>query len=825
MLPPVALVDVQMAGVADAVPIRADTPLPSGPGAEGRPGDWLLVNARARFVVGGEDRADPSPLYAGALLDAALHGQEDYVRVLAPHVGTGPAPSVVCEEVRALGPDTQHGAATVMAMGHWARDDAVIVRTLYRLEPDSPAIEIITSLENLGPRTLREVDLCDVVYHGRTERFVEGVGWHPSGRSGQANCFCFFADRLAWGLFAAAAMPMHTTNRDGWSRLTYCQHTVPPGEVRTYRRRLLAAVGGPEQIGREVLALTRPPTGEVRVHVEERGTGAPVAGASVVFESPPGRPATIAFSDQRGDLQAAVRAGSCRVTCRAQGRDPFQCRFAVRRGSQSALTVRMCRPARLRVRVREAAGRRSTPTSARLTLAQAAAGAPPLPEAPFYSRFEPGTILLVPRSGELEVPLPPAPGQETGTYIAVASKGPLYDTAAALATVEAGRTATVELTLRRVIDPGDYVAVDFGQRMGASPDSALTPAERALLNDCEGLDGAVVVGRAVAAASAPAARPEGPPVLAALEGSTPHTGRFTLIMLPEDAAMVTEPLPPRGEWGEDAEQVFGTMRRYFPRSLIQVDAPMHEHTGYFRLTGFRPGAVPRLPFCERFDALRVLAGSARGEAAEVLQCWFELLGRGRRIFVTGGSDSASVRDARMMAGRTYVYCPAWDVRPSRVELVAAVRALAERPNAFVTNGPFLKLAVEGLPPGSVVTAREGAVRMHLRVEAAPWVDVQRVKVLRNGVPVEVLKVGEAVRRIRLLVRGPRRGRRRHGAALLRRARDRGLSVRRVQSLLGGRGRGRGGDADALSRAAFAIPPVVRRIATRTRSRAEGAPIA
>ena len=81
-------VDLRMVGLAEAVLIRQDTPLVTGPGAEGRPGDWLLVNACARFVVGGEGRVEPSPLYAGALLDAALHGEEDYLRALAPHAGS-----------------------------------------------------------------------------------------------------------------------------------------------------------------------------------------------------------------------------------------------------------------------------------------------------------------------------------------------------------------------------------------------------------------------------------------------------------------------------------------------------------------------------------------------------------------------------------------------------------------------------------------------------------------------------------------------------------------------------------------------------------------
>ena len=94
-----------------------------------------------------------------------------------------------------------------------------------------------------------------------------------------------------------------------------------------------------------------------------------------------------------------------------------------------------------------------------------------------------------------------------------------------------------------------------------------------------------------------------------------------------------------------------------------------------------------------------------------------------------------------MCIRDSIHCPRAGERVGRAELVRAVEALAERPNAFVTNGPFLKVTVGGMPPGAVVDASEGKVRMHIRAEAPLWVALKTVKVLRGGTPVQAFEVG------------------------------------------------------------------------------------
>jgi len=51
--------------------------------------------------------------------------------------------------------------------------------------------------------------------------------------------------------------------------------------------------------------------------------------------------------------------------------------------------------------------------------------------------------------------------------------------------------------------------------------------------------------------------------------------------------------------------------------------------------------------------------------------------------------------------------------------------------AFVTSGPLLDLQIDEARPGATLTSR-GAVKAHLRVRAAPWVDVTSVEVIAGG---------------------------------------------------------------------------------------------
>ena len=120
------------------------------------------------------------------------------------------------------------------------------VRTLYRLPPDSHALEVLTTVRNDGDSMLSLFGLRDMLYHGRTERYVPGLGFWPAGRRGGSRWLAFFWQGLVWGVIAGPADRIDGTYRPGCCELAYGTADIPPGKERSYRRFVKADVGGPD---------------------------------------------------------------------------------------------------------------------------------------------------------------------------------------------------------------------------------------------------------------------------------------------------------------------------------------------------------------------------------------------------------------------------------------------------------------------------------------------------------------------------------------------------------------------------------------------------
>lgn len=111
---------------------------------------------------------------------------------------------------------------------------------------------------------------------------------------------------------------------------------------------------------------------------------------------------------------------------------------------------------------------------------------------------------------------------------------------------------------------------------------------------------------------------------------------------------------------------------------------------------------------------------------DVIPDWYALLNCGYRVPLVGGSgkDSngqalGSMRTyARLLPGEEFTY-RTW------IEAVRAGRT-------FVTNGPLLRLAVQGQDPGSVIELAEGGQRVEVTAEADSVVPFDQLEVLFNG---------------------------------------------------------------------------------------------
>lgn len=111
--------------------------------------------------------------------------------------------------------------------------------------------------------------------------------------------------------------------------------------------------------------------------------------------------------------------------------------------------------------------------------------------------------------------------------------------------------------------------------------------------------------------------------------------------------------------------------------------------------------------------------------------WFTLLSQGRRFTGMGNSDSHGPSGEAGLP-RTYLNIGESANGSMRGMSVPAAMAAIHEGKAVVTNGPFFEVWVNGKPIGSDVVAADGTIDVRVKVQAASWVDVKRVVLLRGG---------------------------------------------------------------------------------------------
>jgi len=714
--------------------------LPPGPGAEGRLGDLLMENAFVRFVVAAADHVGPGRL-GGNVIDAAVQGGEDRMRLLTPLLGAEAKTQPVYEDVHVETAGGQDTPAIVVSTGHLTGNPAVKVVTTYTLPPDSPSLEIATRVENGTGSMLALFSLGDVLYNGRTLRFVPGTALLPEGRKSLSKWMSFFWQDRVWGIICAPPGAMDAVHDAGSTELRYATVDIPSGESRAYRRFLMAAAGGPDKVWESAC----PTLEEVRSHlafeVREQGTGEPVAGAQIIVLPDDKSPTVLLVTDSLGRAELSLAAGRYSVTVAAPGRPVLGPVTVACVAQQShSLSMSFAPRAEAIVRVKARSGGYVAPTDARISCYRAGEVIMPFPPATaFPMPGESGVELADALSGG-RVPLTTFTARLPGSCVLGIAHGPLFESPALSAAAEPGRTVELAPTLEQSVEPGEYVSVDFRQHTDASLDCALTLAERALSDACEGLDGAIVSDPVFRTVLVGLPRQAEccliPGFRLALEG----VGSFSLYPIeargghPPDLWAIAKP-------GRPAAEVLKEIRQRLPGAIIQVDSPLDERSGYFALSGFKPGARP-LGLAD-FDAIEILSGRDVSGAKRLLPYWFSLLNDGRRILATGGSGSRAIAWETAGIARTFVRCRRTGSPMTPGGLAAAVTRLKDAADAFVTNGPFISATLNGKPIGSLQTVRGGKVRMQLRVYGPLWMDVSKVTVYRNGKAVQELLLPEA----------------------------------------------------------------------------------
>jgi hypothetical protein len=335
--------------------------------------------------------------------------------------------------------------------------------------------------------------------------------------------------------------------------------------------------------------------------------------------------------------------------------------------------------------------------------------------------------------GDITTPLP------SGRYRVAATKGIEWSIDAKVVDVTAGRVTEVQLAPRHVVPTPGVLSCDLHVHARPSFDTPVAPEDRVLSLVAAGVDFAVptehnLVGDYSSALQTLELSSE----LLSVPGVEVTTygkgfGHFGVFPWPP-----SRPVPPFKHTTMGA--IFRSVRAGDPARYFQVNHPrLPKGIGYFANIGLGDEG-PRSQLRNRidFDGIEVYNGydSEKPDRVDaVLHDYWTLLDFGWRFTATGSSDSHRIQFHWAGYPRTMVTVdpsatPESDSKP--VDPLAVV-ANIKKGHAVVTSGPTLELSIGGAAPGDEVVTADEPLHGHLRVRAAPWVDVTRVEVVAGQI--------------------------------------------------------------------------------------------
>ena len=349
----------------------------------------------------------------------------------------------------------------------------------------------------------------------------------------------------------------------------------------------------------------------------------------------------------------------------------------------------------------------------------------------------------------------PLPG---GKYRVGATKGIEWSIDAKTIEITAGRTVELQLSPRHVVPTPNMVGCDLHVHSRPSFDSPVSVEDRVMSLVSAGVDFAVptehnVVGDYSSAIETLGMHHEILSVTG-VEVTTFSRGVGHFGVFPYPTSQVVPPFR-----GVPPGMVFDKARigDFKHERIVQVHHPrLPKGIGYFNIVGLvSKGSKPVIRGRMDFDTLEVYNGydlETPARVDEVLRDYWALLNAGYHHGATGSSDAHRIQFHWAGYPRTMAWVDgAPDKGIDRID-VAAVVAAVKRGHATVTSGPIIELELGGLRPGDDLSTQDDPIRGHLRVHAAPWIDVSSIQVVVGGRVVQTFNVAS-----RPTVTGPEAG--------------------------------------------------------------------
>lgn len=738
--------------------------LPGGAKAEGKPGDYVLRNREATFVIASPRMTSGYSRYGGRLLDAVVNEPGHDEDMLGETFFATVVDNVLFN-IRVLRAERAEivsagGKGKPAHLRVYAVDDrfpivdttlriptspqGVAVTIDYILPPDSPTLQIHLTLKNTGKQErtlllfwgqiLGDGLVTLLPPWGSAGYAMQVAGGQPllglvQNLQGTFPLVCALGSRVSYAFFnqreefqqmlQAEQIFLYTANRplrvpaEGTAEVRLAV-TVGAGEMDSLWRELRKwrPTGRPLQIL----------SGQVTDH-----TGKPVEGARVYLLRQAGDQQqflSMVQTDDEGRWTAQVPQGQYRGVIFAEGFSPAEVVL------QQNTSVKLDGPATLRLSVRDE-NRRFVPCAVvfeRLSSALSKAERARFGEEGDYGRFERVYYSL---SGNESLPVEP------GRYRVTMTRGFEYEVAQQEIELQAGRPVTLQATLTRSVRLPGYLSGDFHVHALPSPDSNDPLADKVKAYVAMGVQILTATDHDVLTDYQPVIRSLGMQRwITSVVGCeiSPNFGLGHFNAYPQRY----DPSKPNNgaiSWYDlSAAQIFASARQNNDGdTIVQVNHPRGSGAAYFSWIGLDPqaGTIARPnEFSPDFDAVEVFNGTDVNQLLQVLADWFYFLNRGSRYIAIANTDSHHAYRLEPGYPRTYLYLG--HDSPQRVTPQSVVQAIRTG-RVTLCGGPVVTMdASGGYTLGDTIPSSDGTVQVRVHVQSASWVRVSRLKLYVNG---------------------------------------------------------------------------------------------
>lgn len=564
---------------ARASVVTSQSECPTGPLAHCRPGDFLLANTDARFVVQGDLTRDLhfTGTYGGNLIDAEIvvggvpQGRDNFFEI-QPMVSIEQAIHATSVEivndgqdgtpaiVRACGPDdllddinpssqvAQLGG--IFPVGIDDIDFNVIGCTEYTLAPQTRAVEMVTTVENMDPDPIDLFSGDFLNGSGELEQYTPIATQSPAGlirRAGVGEMLANFgirafslygfkdAEGVDYGVVLAqppeVPVPSSSFTTSGVSFILH-GNTIPQvllggssnfqapanGSV-SFRRWFQVGDGSGANAIETMVDVIGMSNGTLSGCVREAVTNAPIVGARVaardIVTSPPAQARDLVRShwvtDANGCYSGRIPTGTYQVAAgkrgylyEGSGTTPVLHPVTITAGGSVVQDIVLPQTGRLRVEVTDHA---NAPVPGRVGVV----GFDPSPEVNLVSTVissnDTRTQVFYDLTGE-NVPTgltrteyTDAAGVvdvelEPGTYQVAVSRGTEWSLYTQQVTITAGATTNVAAQVAHVLDTTGTISADYHVHMIDSPDSRISRKNRVQSYAGEGVDNIIATDHA-----------------------------------------------------------------------------------------------------------------------------------------------------------------------------------------------------------------------------------------------------------------------------------------------------------------------------------------